>query len=73
MILGIVIYSSDSETVWNVFRLGNLSLDKGGQILVCDTCLKLRHTDGTELCPLSTMANLYKLINESDKINQYLN
>ena len=67
MKLGIVIYSSDSETVWNVFRPGNLSHDKGGQILVCGTCLKLRHTDGTELCPLSTMANLYKLINESDK------
>lgn len=103
MKLGIVIYSDDSETVWNAFRLGNFALNKGdtvktfllakgveaeslttdkfnvkdqmqqfvdngGEILACGTCLKLRQSDGTELCPLSTMGDLYDLINESDKV-----
>ena len=103
MKFGIVIYSDDSETVWNAFRLGNFSLNKGdevkifllakgveaeslsdekfdikgqmeqlvkngGEILACGTCLKIRNSEGTELCPLSTIADLYDLINESDKI-----
>ncbi len=103
MKLGIVISSNDPETVWNAFRLGNLSLTKndqvsvfllakgveaedlssdrfdvqgqmekfvagGGQILACGTCLKIRNSGGTELCPLSTMEDLYKLIDESDKL-----
>ena len=29
MILGIVIYSEDPETVWNAFRFGNFALKKG--------------------------------------------
>ena len=103
MKLGIVIYSSDSETVWNAFRLGNFALNKGdvvkvfllangveaealtnekfnireqmqqfvkskGEIFACGTCLKIRNSEGTELCPMSTMADLYDIINASDKI-----
>ena len=103
MKLGLVIYSNDSETIWNGFRLANLSLDKGdevkafllakgveaetlstekydilgqmerftskgGEILACGTCLKIRGSEGTELCPLSTMEDLYSLIAASDKV-----
>lgn len=103
MKLGIVIYSTDAEAVWNAFRLGNFALkqgdqvkvfllaqgvecekldsekfkvkeqmqalvDQGGQILACGTCLKLRHAEGTELCPLSTMKDLYEIVRESDKV-----
>lgn len=39
-----------------------------GEILACGTCLKIRHSEGTELCPLSTMADLYDLIDQSDKV-----
>lgn len=42
--------------------------DNGGKILACGTCLKLRHSEGSELCPLSTMADLHALIRESDKV-----
>ena len=35
----------------------------GGQMLTCGTCLKIRNSSGTELCPLSTMNDLY----ENDK------
>lgn len=103
MKLGIVIYSTDAETVWNGFRLGVFALkqgdqvkvflmakgvecetldteqfkvteqmqafvDENGEILACGTCLKLRHSEGSELCPLSTMKDLYDLIQESDKV-----
>ncbi len=103
MKLGIVIYSSDTETVWNAFRLGVFALkkgdavktfllakgveceslntekfkvteqmqafvDAGGEILACGTCLQIRHSQGSELCPLSTMNDLYEIIRDSDKI-----
>ncbi len=103
MKIGIVIYSSDSETVWNAFRFGNFALkegdgvkvfllakgvecetldtdkfdvrkqmqslmDNGGEILACGTCLKLRHSDGSEMCPLSTMKDFYEIVKGSDKI-----
>ena len=103
MKLGIVIYSNDSETVWNAFRLGVFSLkqkdkvkvfllakgvecesldtdkfkvreqmqefvDNGGEMLACGTCLKIRNSEGSEMCPLSTMNDLYQLIKESDKV-----
>ncbi len=103
MKLGIVIYSQDTESVWNAFRLGVFALqqgdtvstfllangvecesldtdrfkvteqmqayvDGGGQILACGSCLKIRNSEGSELCPLSTMKDLYDLISESDKV-----
>lgn len=42
--------------------------DAGGSLLACGTCLKLRHAEGTELCPASTMQDLYELIQSSDKV-----
>jgi len=103
MKLGIVIYSDDSETVWNAFRLGNFALKEGdevkvfllakgvecesldtdkfkvteqmhallgnnGEILACGTCLTIRHSEGTEMCPMSTMKDLYEIVKECDKI-----
>lgn len=43
-------------------------INTGGKILACGSCLKIRNSEGTELCPLSTMKGLYDLINESDKV-----
>jgi uncharacterized protein involved in oxidation of intracellular sulfur len=42
--------------------------DAGGSILACGTCLKLRQSDGSDICPLSTMQDLHALIRESDKV-----
>jgi len=103
MKIGMIVYSTDSETVWNAFRLGVFALkqgdqvkvfllakgveceklnaehfnvmeqmqafgDNGGKILACGSCLKLRHSGGSEMCPLSTMKDLYDIMKESDKI-----
>jgi uncharacterized protein involved in oxidation of intracellular sulfur len=32
------------------------------------TCLKMRNSEVTELCPLSTMQDLYEMIRGSDKV-----
>jgi len=43
-------------------------VDQGGEILACGTCLKLRHAEGTKLCPVSNLQDLYKIVKESDKV-----
>ena len=39
-----------------------------GEILACGTCFKIRNSNGTELCPLSTMNDLYEIVKETDKV-----
>lgn len=43
-------------------------VDAGGKILACGTCLKLRHSEGSDLCPVSTMKELHELIRDADKV-----
>ena len=43
-------------------------LQVGGEILACGTCLKLRNSQGSELCPLSTLKDLRALIREVDRV-----
>jgi len=40
---------------------------KGG-IYACGTCLKLRGKEEIGICPVSTMSDLLKMVEESDKI-----
>ena len=40
----------------------------GGQIFACGTCLKIRSTEGSDLCPVSAMNDLYEIIKEADKV-----
>ena len=42
--------------------------DLGGNILACGTCLKLRQSEGSELCPVSTMKDLYEIVRDSDRV-----
>ena len=42
--------------------------EAGGRILACGTCLKLRASPGSEVCPLSTMQDLYTLIRDADRV-----
>ena len=46
----------------------DLFLQNKGQILACGTCLKSRQKGGSNVCPISTMKDLLRLVEESDKI-----
>ncbi len=39
-----------------------------GEIFACGTCFKIRNSNGTKLCPLSTMNDLYEMVKEADKV-----
>ncbi|HLA85753.1 MAG TPA: DsrE family protein [Thermoguttaceae bacterium] len=43
-------------------------LAAGGRIAACGTCLRLRAKEESEVCPLSTMKDLYELIAKSDRV-----
>lgn len=43
-------------------------VNSGGKIFACSTCLKIRQSEGPEMCPSSTMKDLYEIVKESDKI-----
>ena len=40
----------------------------GGKIMACGTCLKARQSEGSDICPLSTMQDLYRMVVECDKV-----
>jgi uncharacterized protein involved in oxidation of intracellular sulfur len=43
-------------------------LDAGGEFLACGMCLKLRNSEGSQICPLSTLKDHYEVIRDSDKV-----
>ena len=53
---------------FDIQNMNNKFLREKGKILACGTCLKLRGKKTVEICPTSTMADMVKLVEESDKI-----
>ena len=39
-----------------------------GEIYACGTCLKLRGKEESNICPISTMSDLLKMVESSDKV-----
>ncbi len=39
-----------------------------GEIYACETCLKLRDKEESNICPISTLSDLLKIVEESDKV-----
>ena len=53
---------------YNVAEQTDSFIKNKGKILACGTCLRIREKKGTNVCPISTMKDLLKLVEESDKI-----
>jgi uncharacterized protein involved in oxidation of intracellular sulfur len=43
-------------------------LDAGGEFFACGTCLKLRNSEGSEVCPLATLSDHYEIVRDSDRL-----
>jgi uncharacterized protein involved in oxidation of intracellular sulfur len=46
----------------------NKFVENGGKIFACGTCLTIRKKEGSEICPLSTMKDMYDLVKWSNKM-----
>jgi len=43
-------------------------LDAGGEFLACGVCLRLRNSEGSDVCPLSTLKDHYEIVRDSDRL-----
>ena len=57
----------DSEK-FDIKKQAKSFLENNGKIFACGTCLKSRESEGSQMCPLSTMKDLYDIVKESDKV-----
>ena len=39
-----------------------------GKIYACGTCIKSREQEGSEMCPISTIKDMYEIVKEGDKV-----
>ena len=98
--IGIVMYSNDTETVFNAFRFANYAqewdnqveifllgkgveveemmekykniksqvdnfIDQGGVIMGCKTCLQSRKKEGSKICKVTCIEDLYNLVKKN--------
>ncbi|MCL4794146.1 MAG: DsrE family protein [Bryobacteraceae bacterium] len=59
---------SIEDAVFDVKGEAQRVLDAGGEFLACGTCLKLRNSEGSEICPLSRLKDHYEVVRDSDKL-----
>jgi sulfur relay (sulfurtransferase) complex TusBCD TusD component (DsrE family) len=64
---GVEIDEIEDET-FDVKKQAQAVLDAGGEFLACGACLKLRNSEGSEICPLSTLKDHYELVRDSDRL-----
>lgn len=43
-------------------------ISNNGELYACGTCITYRNKNSSELCPISSMADLYEIIDNSDKL-----
>jgi len=57
-----------ADRKFNVREQAQAVLAAGGQFLACGTCLKIRESQGSVICPLSTLKDMYEIVRDSDKL-----
>jgi uncharacterized protein involved in oxidation of intracellular sulfur len=61
-------YQKVSTDKFNTVEQAEKFMQSGGKIYACGSCIKSRGQDGSEMCPISTMKDMYDIVKESDKV-----
>lgn len=61
-------YETLNSEKFNIKEQAKSFLNGSGKIFACGTCLKSRESEGSEMCPISTMKDLHELVKTSDKV-----
>ena len=61
-------YQKISTEKFNTVEQAEKFIQSGGRIYACGTCIKSREQEGSAMCPISTMKDMYRIVSESDKI-----
>lgn len=56
------------DAKFNISNEAMQFVSKGGQLLACATCVKIRGSEEVKTCTVSSMADLYEIISKSKKI-----
>jgi len=71
MKIGMVLNTNDSETVFNALRLGVKAIEGKHQvkIFLLGSGVELEDKkESSNVCPMSTMADLLQMVEESDRV-----
>ncbi len=60
--------NSIKESKFDVKGQAQKVLDAGGRFFACGTCLNLRNSEGSDICPLSTLKDHYEIVRDSDRL-----
>ncbi|MDD5154993.1 MAG: DsrE family protein [Candidatus Omnitrophica bacterium] len=61
-------YQKVSTDKFNTVEQAGKFMQAGGKIYACGSCIKSRGQEGSEICPISTMKDMYDIVKESDKV-----
>ena len=61
-------YQAVGTDKFNTGEQGEKLLKSGGKIYACGTCIKFRNQEESQMCPISTMKDMYDIVKESDKV-----
>jgi len=56
------------DSKFNILGQADAFLKSHGVFMACSDSLKLRKSIGSEICPLSTLNDMYEMIETSDKV-----
>lgn len=57
-----------TDAKYNVSEQLHAFAEAKGVVLICGTCLKIRHMDDSASCPVSTMNDCIKMVEWADKV-----
>ena len=57
-----------THEIYNVAEQLKIFIDAKGIVFACGTCLKFRHMDGSDICPISTMNDCLQMVEWAEKV-----
>lgn len=61
-------YQKISIEKFNTIEQAEQFMQAGGLIYACGSCIRAREQEGSQMCPLSTMKDMYEIVMESDRV-----
>jgi len=61
-------YQQVSRDKFNTIEQAEKFHKSGGKIFACGSCIKSRNQKESEVCPISTMKDMYDIVKESDRV-----
>ena len=61
-------YQKISLETFNTLEQAEEFIKADGRIYACGSCIKSREQENSEMCPISTMKDMYDIIKESEKV-----